>query len=367
MESAQASGVLDLTGPLAGQAAGFYHRWMALIALSDVTLRFGGPPVLNEANLTVEPDERLCLVGRNGAGKTTLLRLLQGVVEPDRGEIIRQQGLRVAMLPQEVPQNLHGPTFDLIAGGLGPKAELLAEYHRCAGRLAAEGSDELRAELGRIQHALENNGGWLLHQEVETVMSRMGLQADAEAATLSAGMKRRVLLAKAVVGKPDLLLLDEPTNHLDIESIRWLEDFLLRYSGSLLFVTHDRALLRKVATRILELDRGRLTSWSCDYETYLDRSEARLEAEARQNAEFDKKLAKEETWIRTGIQARRTRNEGRVRALEALRDVRRDRRERQGEAKMEIQRRNAPGGWSSRPRPSASVTGNAPSSTTSPR
>jgi ABC transport system ATP-binding/permease protein len=310
---------------------------MALIALSEVTLRFRGPPVLDEAALTIEPGERLCLVGRNGAGKTTLLRLLAGTAEPDHGDVVRQQGLRVALLPQEVPQDLRGSTFDVIAQGLGPQADLLAQYHRCALRLAAEGSDELRAELGRIQHALENDGGWLLHQQVETVISRMGLAADADVATLSAGMKRRVLLAKAVVGKPDLLLLDEPTNHLDIESIRWLEDFLLRFDGTLLFVTHDRALLRKLATRILELDRGRLTSWTCDYETYLDRKEASLTAEARQHAEFDKKLAKEETWIRTGIEARRTRNEGRVRSLEAMREVRRARRDRPGDAKMEIQ------------------------------
>ncbi|MGA2619969.1 MAG: ATP-binding cassette domain-containing protein, partial [Thermoguttaceae bacterium] len=310
---------------------------MPLIALADVNLGFRGPPLLEQANLTIEPGERVCLLGRNGTGKTTLLRLLQGVLEPDRGAVIRQQGLRTAMLPQEVPRDLHGSVFDEVARGLGPKAERLAEYHRLAGRLATEGSPELHAALGRIQHALEIDGGWRLHQEVQAVVSRMGLQPDTEVATLSAGLKRRVLLAKALVGNPDILLLDEPTNHLDIDSIGWLEDFLLRFGGSLLFVTHDRAVLRKVATRILELDRGRLTSWSCDYATYLKRKEALREAEARQNAEFDKKLAREEVWIRTGIQARRTRNEGRVRALEALRAVRRARRERPGDVKMEIQ------------------------------
>ena len=310
---------------------------MPLIAFSDVTLGFRGPSLLEQANLTIEPGERVCLLGRNGTGKTTLLRLLQGMLEPDRGEVIRQQGLRTAMLPQQVPQDLFGSVFDEIARGFGSKTELLAEYHHLAGRLAGEGSAGLQAELGRIQHALEADGGWRMHQQIEAVVSRMGLQAEADVATLSAGMKRRVLLAKAVVGSPDLLLLDEPTNHLDIDAIRWLEDFLLRYNGALLFVTHDRALLRKVATRILELDRGRLTSWSCDYATYLDRKEAALETESRQNAEFDKKLAQEEVWIRTGIKARRTRNEGRVRALEALRDVRRQRRERPGDVKMEIQ------------------------------
>ncbi len=310
---------------------------MPLIALSDIDLAFRGPPLLERANLTIEPGERVCLLGRNGMGKTTLLRLLQGTLEPDRGEVIRQQNLRTTMLPQQVPEDLQGMVFDEVAGGFGPRAELLAKYHHLAGRLASEGSDDLQAELGRIQHALEAFDGWRMHQQIETVVSRMGLQPDAEVATLSAGMKRRVLLAKALVGSPDLLLLDEPTNHLDIDAIGWLEDFLLRYSGTLLFVTHDRALLRKVATRILELDRGRLTSWSCDYATYLNRKEAALEAEARQNAEFDKKLAQEEVWIRTGIQARRTRNEGRVRALEALREVRRNRRGRPGEVKMEIQ------------------------------
>lgn len=276
-------------------------------------------------------------MGRNGTGKTTLLHLLHGDLEPDRGEVIRQQGLRIALLPQQVPRNLQGSVFDEVARGFGPKADLLAEYHHLASRLATEPSVELQAELGRIQHALEADGGWRMHQQIEAVLSRMSLQADADVATLSAGMKRRVLLAKAVVDNPDLLLLDEPTNHLDIDAIRWLEDFLCRFSGTLLFVTHDRALLRKVATRILELDRGRLMSWSCDYDAYLARKEAALEAEDRQNAEFDKKLAQEEVWIRTGIKARRTRNEGRVRSLEAMREVRRDRRERSGDVKMEIQ------------------------------
>ena len=310
---------------------------MQLIALSDVSHGFRGPLVLDCAKLAIEPGERVCLLGRNGTGKTTLLRLLHGELEPDRGDVVRQQGLRTAMLPQQVPDDLHGSVFDEVARGFGPKAELLAAYHHVAHRLASENSPGLQAELGRIQHALEADGGWLMHQQVEAVVSRMNLEPDADVATLSAGMKRRVLLAKAVVSSPELLLLDEPTNHLDIDSIAWLEDFLLRYSGALLFVTHDRALLRKVATRILELDRGRLTSWSCDYATYLVRQEAALAAEAGQNAAFDKKLAQEEVWIRTGIQARRTRNEGRVRALEALREVRRARRERPGDVKMEIQ------------------------------
>jgi ABC transport system ATP-binding/permease protein len=310
---------------------------MALIALRDVGLRFRGPPVLDGANLVIEPGERVCLLGRNGSGKTSLLRLLHGEIEPDHGEIARQQGLATAILPQDVPQGLQGSVFDEVARGLGPRAGLLAEYHQVAHRLAVEGGDELHARLDRIQRDLEIDGGWRMHQEVEAVISRMDLQPDADVATFSAGMKRRVLLAKALVRGPDLLLLDEPTNHLDIDAIAWLEEFLLRYGGALLFVTHDRAFLRRLATRILDLDRGRLTSWECDYPTYVKRKDAALEAEEKQRAEFDKKLAKEEVWIRTGIQARRTRNEGRVRALEALREVRRARRDQPGEVRMELQ------------------------------
>ena len=310
---------------------------MPLITLRDVSLGFRGPLVLDRANLTLEPGERVCLLGRNGTGKTTLLRLIQGEVDFREGEVARQQGLVTAMLPQEVPQGLDGTVFDEVARGLGPRAERLAEYHRLAHRLAVEESEELHARLDRVQHALEIDGGWTMHQEVEAILSRMALDPDAEVSALSAGMKRRVLLARALVRNPDILLLDEPTNHLDTEAIAWLEEFLLRYAGTILFVTHDRALLRRLATRILDLDRGLLTSWSCDYATYLQRKEAALEAEARQRAEFDKKLAKEEVWIRTGIQARRTRNEGRVRALEQLRNVRGARRDQPGEVRMEIQ------------------------------
>jgi len=310
---------------------------MAIILLRDVSLRFRGPAVLEGCNLAVEPGERICLLGRNGSGKTTLLRLLHGALEPDQGEVARQQGIVTALLPQEVPQGLGGTIFEEVARGLGARAQRLAEYHQVAHQWAIEGGDALQARLDRIQRELELEGGWALHQEVETVLSRMGLDPEAEVAKLSAGMKRRVLLAKALVRRPDLLLLDEPTNHLDIEAIDWLEEFLLRYGPAFLFVTHDRAFLRRLSTRILELDRGRLTNWSCDYETYCQRKEATLQAEARQWEEFDKKLAKEEVWIRTKIEARRTRNEGRVRALENLREIRRQRREQPGEARIEIQ------------------------------
>ncbi len=310
---------------------------MALITLRDVSLGFRGPLVLDRANLVIEPGERVCLLGRNGTGKTSLLRLIHGEIEAPHGEIARRQGLVTALLPQEVPRDLGGTVFDAVSRGLGPKAELLAEYHRTAHQLSLGGDDAWQNKLDRLHHELEISGGWSMHQTVETVLSRMTLDADAEVSALSAGMKRRVLLARALAAGPDLLLLDEPTNHLDMEAIGWLEDFFLRHTGAILFVTHDRALLRTLATRIIELDRGQLTSWSCDYETFVKRKEAALEAEARQQAEFDKKLAREEVWIRTGIRARRTRNEGRVRALEQLRRIRSQRREQPGNARMEIQ------------------------------
>jgi ATP-binding cassette subfamily F protein uup len=310
---------------------------MTQIAFRDVSLAFRGPLILDRANFAIEPGERVCLLGRNGTGKTTLLRLIHGDVEPAMGEIVRQQGLKTALLPQEVPKGLGGTVFDEVARGLGPTADRLAEYHHIAHQLALEGGAALRTRLDELHHALEIDGGWSMHQAVETILSRMALDADADLASLSAGMKRRVLLARALVGEPGILLLDEPTNHLDMEAIAWLEEFFLRYNSTILFVTHDRALLRKLATRIVDLDRGRLTSWSCDYETFLKRKEAALLAESRQCAEFDKKLAKEEVWIRTGIQARRTRNEGRVRALEQLRTLRGGRRDQPGEVRMEIQ------------------------------
>ncbi len=310
---------------------------MPQITFRDVDLSFRGPSVLEKASFSLDSGERVCLIGRNGTGKTSLLRLIQGGLEPQEGEIARQQGLVTAILPQEVPNDLSGSVFDQVAVGLGSKAQLLTEYHHAAHEYSLIGSDEHRRRLDRVQHQLDLEGGWLWNQQVEAVLSRMGLDGDKEITTLSAGLKRRVLLARALVGKPDILLLDEPTNHLDTEAIQWLEEFLLRYEGTILFVTHDRVLIRRIATRILELDRGHLTSWACDYETYLQRKEAALETETRQQAEFDKKLAQEEVWIRTGIRARRTRNEGRVRALQQLREVRRARRERIGDVRMETQ------------------------------
>ncbi len=278
---------------------------MALMSLRDVSLAFGGPRLLDHVDWQIERGDRICLLGRNGEGKSTLLKLVEGRLEPDEGQVIRQQGLRIARLPQEVPEGRGGTVADEVAEGLDD-----------AGDPHAAGASDHR---------------------VETVVSRMGLDPGAAFASLSSGMKRRVLLARALVAEPDILLLDEPTNHLDIESIRWLEEFLLRYVGTLVFVTHDRAFLGRLATRIAELDRGRLADWACDYPTFLERKEQLLAAEERQAALFDKKLAQEEVWIRKGIQARRTRNEGRVRALEAMRVARQQRRERQGVARMQVQ------------------------------
>jgi len=310
---------------------------MALVSIRDVDVGFGGPLLLEEVSFQIERGERICLLGRNGVGKTTLMRLLHGELAPDHGEVTRQQGVRVARLAQEVPKDLGGTIFEQVTGGLGRQGELLAEYHRVSHRLAREGGDALTAELDRLGHRLDASRGWQIHQQVETVISRMKLDPDAECMALSAGMKRRVLLAKALVCEPDVLLLDEPTNHLDIDAICWLEEFLLRYPAAQLFVTHDRMFLRKLATRIIELDRGRLTNWECDHATYLQRKQAALEAEAKQQALFDKRLAQEEAWIRQGIQARRTRNEGRVRALKRMREERLQRREQPGQVRMQIQ------------------------------
>ena len=310
---------------------------MALLGMQEVSIAFGGPPVLDRASLHIERGERVCLLGRNGAGKSTLMKALDGTVVPDSGVIVRETGASVARLEQEVPDDLSGSTFDVVAAGLGQRGQLLARYHDASHRVAAEGTGAALRELDRLHHALDASQAWQLYTRVETVLSHLGLDADLPFANASGGRKRQTLLARALVRDPDLLLLDEPTNHLDTQAIEWLETFLIERGTTLLFVTHDRAFLRRVATRIIELDRGRLVDWGGDYDTYLERKEAALAAEAREQAEFDKKLAKEEVWIRTGIRARRTRNEGRARALEALRVERRARRERTGSVKLEMQ------------------------------
>jgi ATP-binding cassette subfamily F protein uup len=310
---------------------------MALLGMQEVSIAFGGPAVLDRASLHIERGERVCLLGRNGAGKSTLMKALDGTIAPDSGVIVRETGATVARLEQEVPADLSGSTFDVVAAGLGDRGQLLARYHDASHRVAVEGTDAALRELDRLHHALDASQAWQLYTRVETVLSHLGLDADLSFANASGGRKRQTLLARALVRDPDVLLLDEPTNHLDVDAIEWLESFLIERGTTLLFVTHDRAFLRRVATRIIELDRGRLADWGGDYDTYLERKEAVLAAEAREQAEFDKKLAREEVWIRTGIRARRTRNEGRVRALEALRVERRARRERTGNVKLEMQ------------------------------
>ncbi|MBI2412248.1 MAG: ATP-binding cassette domain-containing protein [Deltaproteobacteria bacterium] len=309
---------------------------MALINLRKISLGFGSPRLLDGVDLQIEKGERVCLVGRNGAGKSTLMRLISGEVQPDGGEITRAPGLKAAVLSQEVPKDLTGTVFDVITGGLGDVHGLMAEYHAAVSACEAGGEKEL-AELERIHHELETRGAWLSTQRVETVISRLKLPADAEFSELSGGYKRRVLLGMALVAEPDLLLLDEPTNHLDMDSIDWIEEFLLGYRGTLLFVTHDRMLMQKLATRIIELDRGRLMNWQCDYGEYLKRKENLLNSETQQNALFDKKLSEEEAWVRQGVKARRTRNEGRVRALIEMRKQRAERRDLEGSARIRTQ------------------------------
>ena len=302
---------------------------MALFSFQDLTFGFGEPPLLDGATLHVEPGERIALVGRNGAGKSTLLRLLTGDLPADHGTFHRQPGLRTAFLPQEVPDSLRGPVYDVVSAGLGALGDVISEYHRLSLRLAdpKDDHDAVLAELERVQHRLEADDGWLAHRRVENAIEHLQIPADAAMEELSGGLKRRTLLARELASQPDLLLLDEPTNHLDIEAIEWLEKLLLDHTGALVFVTHDRAFLERLATRIVELDRGRLTSWPGTWSDYRRRRAERLEAEANQAEQFDKKLAQEEAWIRQGIKARRTRNEGRVRALQAMREERRARRE----------------------------------------
>lgn len=310
---------------------------MALLALRDVTIAFGGPPLLDGASLVLERGDRACLLGRNGTGKSTLMKLLDGTLAPDAGEVVRQAGVRVARVDQELPAGDHGTLRDVALEGLGETGRLLARYHEVSARVARDHADAALGELDRLHQRLDAAQAWEVQSRVETVLHRLGLDPDASFDAASGGRKRQALLARALVARPDVLLLDEPTNHLDIDAVRWLEEHLAGAETTLLFVTHDRAFLRRVATRIVELDRGRLAEWGTSYDDYLARKAAALEVEAREQALFDRKLAQEETWIRTGIRARRTRNEGRVRALEQLRRERAARRERTGTAMLQAQ------------------------------
>jgi len=309
---------------------------MPLLALESVALSYGLPPLLEDCSFAIERGERICLIGRNGAGKSTLLKIISGEVQPDSGAVRVGQGMTIGRLPQEIPRHADASVFDLVAEGLGDLGGLVAEYYRLSHGLGNHSGAEDLGRLARVQHQLEDQGGWAIEQRTERVISRLGLNGLASFNALSGGLQRRVLLAQALVREPDLLLLDEPTNHLDIDSIDWLEGFLRDFPGALLFVTHDRRFLERLADRILELDRGHVTDWPGDWANYLRRRDERRHAEAQANAQFDRKLAEEEVWIRQGIKARRTRNEGRVRALKALREERRARRSELGTARLRL-------------------------------
>ena len=304
---------------------------MSLINLQSVDYSVGGPLLLENVALSIDPGERVALIGRNGAGKSTLLKLLAGELNPDDGEIRRQEGARIARLEQEVPADAHGAVFDVVAAGMGELGGWLAEFHRIS-----HAADFDADAMAAVQAKIDAAQGWSADQRVAETLDKLGLDGDAPFAGLSGGMKRRVLLARALVSGPELLLLDEPTNHLDIESIDWLEQFLKSWPGALVFVTHDRRFLRALATRIVEIDRGQVSSWPGDWANYERRREERLNAEAQENARFDKMLAQEEIWIRQGIKARRTRDEGRVRRLKAMRNERAQRRAHTGNVKMDF-------------------------------
>jgi ATP-binding cassette subfamily F protein uup len=307
---------------------------MTLLKFTGVSLAFGAMPLLDGVSWQIARGERVCVIGRNGTGKSSMLRLVNGEQMPDDGEIWRAPALKIGELPQELPRADDRTVFDVVAEGLAGVGELLAEYHRLSQNIH---TDEDLTRLTRVQQDLEAKDGWRLQQLVDSTLSRLQLPAEKTLAELSGGWRRRVLLAQALVAEPDLLLLDEPTNHLDIGAIAWLEEALSQYPGAILFITHDRAFLQSLATRILELDRGHLIDWPGDYASFLVHKEQQLAAEETANALFDKRLAQEETWIRQGIKARRTRNEGRVRALKAMRFERRERRERQGKANLQLE------------------------------
>jgi len=310
---------------------------MPLVTLQDIYLSYGQPPLIDHINLVIERGERVCLIGRNGAGKSTLLKILTGQITADDGVLKRASGVKIAQLEQSVPEDAQGSVFDVITQGLGAEGELAKRYHHLILELGTNPSDQTMRDLEECQSELDRVNGWDINQRVESIITKMDLDADVDISSLSGGYKRRVLLARALVCDPDLLLLDEPTNHLDIDAIQWVEQFLLKWEGSLLFISHDRRFMNNLATRFIEIDRGQLAEFNCNYATYLQRKEEILEVEDKQNALFDKRLSQEEVWIRQGIKARRTRNEGRVRALESMRREYADRRKRQGTARMDIQ------------------------------
>jgi len=312
-----------------------------LLTLDSVSLAFGYLPLFERASLQIDAGERVCLIGRNGTGKSSLLKVVSGEIPPDSGSVWRSPGLRVSRLDQDVPGAAQRTVFDEVSAGLGELGDLVTRYHHAAMH-AAETPDGLE-RIGALQQQLEERDGWRLEQRVEMVISRLSLPADRQLGELSGGWRRRTLLGKALVSQPDLLLLDEPTNHLDIDAIRWLEEYLREFGGALLFVTHDRAFLSALATRIVDLDRGTLSSWPGSYTNYLEKKAAAEDAEARALERLDKKLAKEEAWLRQGVKARRTRNEGRVKALMALRAERAAQRSEGGDVRFTLDNSQASG------------------------
>lgn len=307
---------------------------MSLIRLDDISIEFGDVPLLTRASFTVEPGERICLIGRNGAGKSTLLKIITGQITPDSGEIHYQQHLRISQLEQALPGAIDRKVSDVVREGLSEQQTLIDQFNE----LSQQSMDKQGLkELEQLQAQIDAGGGWQVDKQVETIISQLDLPADKTLAELSGGWRRRVALGKALVSNPDLLLLDEPTNHLDISTIEWLEHKVRGYQGSVIFITHDRSFLQKLATRIVEIELGNLISWPGSFQNYLKLKEQAIEEETTRNALFDKRLAEEEVWIRQGIKARRTRNEGRVRALEAMRAQREQRAKRQGKAKISVE------------------------------
>ena len=309
---------------------------MALISLTNGYLSFSDAPLLDHAELHIEPNERVCLVGRNGAGKSTLLKIIAGEMIMDDGKVQYEKDLVVSRLEQDPPRNAQGNVFDYVAEGVGHLTDLLKEYHHISVQLEENYSDQILSQLEQVQAKLEHADGWRFENKINEVLLKLGLNPNTKLAALSGGWLRKAALARALVCDPDVLLLDEPTNHLDVEAIEWLENFLLDFQGSIVFISHDRSFIRKMATRIVDLDRGQLVSYPGNYDLYLTTKEENLRVEALQNELFDKRLAQEEVWIRQGIKARRTRNEGRVRALKAMREERRQRRDVMGTAKLQL-------------------------------
>ncbi|NIP31653.1 MAG: ATP-binding cassette domain-containing protein, partial [Candidatus Dadabacteria bacterium] len=309
---------------------------MALVSLQEISLAFTGKVLFDKITLQLNRGERIALIGRNGVGKTTLMKVMSDEIGVDSGKVVYQKNVKITHLSQEIPKDIKGTVYEIVLSGLGEQSKLLTQYYKINRQLEIKQNTSLLSRLDKIQTELNHTDGWKTDNVVKRVLTNMDLDPNSDFRTLSGGQKRRVLLARSLVINPDVLMLDEPTNHLDIDSINWLEEFLLDYGGCLFFVTHDRTFLENIATRIIELDRGKLFSSECDYKTFLQRKQRELESEEKERSLFEKKLAEEEIWIRKGIRARRTRNEGRVRALMKMREQKRSQLKRIGKAKITL-------------------------------